>query len=86
VADTTVVTFQTDHRTNLAFHKNAFALVTAPLEPYLGGVQSSVANYKNISCRVAIDGELSNKTNKISVDMLFGVKTLDKELAARLCD
>ena len=86
IADTAVVTFQASGKTNLAFHKNAFALVTAPLEPYLGGVNSSVASYKGISCRVALDGDTSSKKNKISVDMLFGVKTLDKELAARLVD
>lgn len=87
VADTTVVTFiGSGKRRNLAFHKNAFALVTAPLEPYLGGVACSVANYKGISCRVAFEGSTSNKTNNMSVDMLFGVKTLDKDLAAMLID
>jgi len=85
-ADTTVVTFQKTGKTNLAFHKNAFALVSAPLQPYLGGVNCSVETYKGISCRVALDGDTSAKTNRISVDMLFGVKTLDKELAARFVD
>jgi hypothetical protein len=89
IADAAVVTFNggkaSGFKSSLAFHKNAFALVTRPLEPYLGGVTCSVENYKGISCRVAFDGELSSKTNNISVDMLFGVKTLDKELAAKLC-
>jgi hypothetical protein len=84
--DNAVVTFQDAHRVNLAFHKNAFALVTRPLEPYIGGVDCSVQNYKGISCRVALDGDTVSKKNRISVDILFGVKTLDKELAARLCD
>jgi len=86
IGNDAVVTFQDSHKANLAFHKNAFALVGAPLAPYMGGVQNSVANYKGISCRVAIDGTLSSKVNQISVDILYGVKTLDKELAARLCD
>jgi len=85
-ADTTVVTFQKTSKNNLAFHKNAIALVSAPLAPYLGGVNSSVETYKGISCRVAFDGDTSAKTNRISVDMLFGVKTLDKELGARFFD
>jgi hypothetical protein len=84
--DNAVVTFQDAHKVNLAFHKNAFALVSRPLEPYIGGVLCSTENYKGISCRVALDGDTVAKTNRISVDILFGVKTLDKELAARLCD
>jgi hypothetical protein len=86
IADDAVVTFQDTHKVNLAFHKNAFALVTAPLAPYMGGVNNSTQNYKGISCRVSLDGDTSSKVNKISVDILYGVKLLDKELAARLCD
>lgn len=92
VIDTAVVTFNrgvsgaTGFRSNLAFHKDAFAFVSRPLEPYLGGVACSVENYNGISCRVAFDGEMASKKNKISVDMLFGVKTLNEQLAAKLCD
>jgi hypothetical protein len=89
IADTAVVTFNggkaSGFKSSLAFHKNAFALVSRPLEPYLGGVTCAVETYKGISCRVAYEGTTSNKTNNMSVDMLFGVKTLDKELAAKLC-
>jgi len=86
IADNAVVTFQGTHRVNLAFHKNAFALVTRPLEPPMGGARAEVANYKGITCRVVYDYTMSTKTNTMSVDILYGVKTLDKELAARLCD
>jgi len=90
IADTAVVTFNAANasgfKSNLAFHKNAFAFVSRPLEPYLGGISCSVENYKGVSCRVAFDGDTSSKVNKMSVDMLFGVKTLDKELAAKLID
>jgi len=86
ILTTAVVTFQAAGKVNLALHKNAFALVSAPLEPYIGGVNCSTQNYKGISCRVALDGDTVAKANRISVDILFGVKTLDKELAARLCD
>jgi hypothetical protein len=84
-----VVTFNggkaSGFKSSLAFHKNFFALVSRPLAPYLGGVTCAVETYKGISCRVAYEGTTSNKTNNMSVDMLFGVKTLDKELAAKLC-
>ena len=85
IANAAVVTFQPSHRVNLAFHKNAFALVTRPLEPPLGGAKAEVANYKGITCRVVYDYTLSSKKNTMSVDILYGVKTLDKDLAARLC-
>jgi len=88
IASAAVVTFNgsaaSGFKSSLAFHKNAFALVSRPLAPYLGGVTCAVENYKGISCRVAYQGTTSNKTNNMSVDMLFGVKTLDKELAAKL--
>jgi len=83
---TAVVTFQGTHRANLAFHKNAFALVTAPLTPPLGGVEAAVLNYKDVSCRVVYGYIQLNKTNYMSIDQLVGVKTLQAVLAARLCD
>jgi uncharacterized protein YaiE (UPF0345 family) len=86
IDDNAVVTFQDSHKVNIAFHKNAFALISAPLAPPMGGAAYGVANYKGISCRVVMDYTMSTKVNEISVDLLYGVKLLDKELAARLCD
>ena len=86
VASAATVTWQETHKANLAFHKNAFALVTAPLEAPLGGARGEVVNYKGISCRVVYGYDQAHKENDISIDILFGVKTLDRELAARLCD
>lgn len=85
-ADNAIATFQDDHKANLAFHKNAFALVTAPLAPPIGGAKAAIETYKGLSCRVVYDYTMSTKTNVISIDMLCGVKTLDADLAARLCD
>jgi hypothetical protein len=86
IASAAVVTFQGDTRVSMAFHKNAFALVTRPLEPPLGGAQSSYANYKGLSCRVVFAYNSTSKKNTCSIDMLLGVKTLDKDYAARFCD
>lgn len=86
VASAATITWQETHKANLALHKNAIALVTAPLEPPLGGARGEVATYKGISCRVVYDYTSNIKTNVISVDILFGIKTLDRELACRLCD
>ena len=86
IADACVVTFQDDHKANLAFHKNAFALVTAPLAPPLGGARAETLSYKGLSCRVVYGYEMMEKKNLMSIDILFGVKTLDRNLAARLSD
>lgn len=86
LASGATLVWQKTHKANLALHRNAIALVTAPLEPPLSGQRADVVNYKGISCRVVYDYDKDVKTNNISIDMLFGVKTLDKELACRLCD
>ncbi|MCK9597617.1 MAG: hypothetical protein M0R06_01175 [Sphaerochaeta sp.] len=86
VADDAVVTFQGTGRDNMAFHKNALALVTAPLVPPLGGAKAEVITYKNLSCRVVYDYNIMTKTNIMSIDMLYGWKTLDIALGARLID
>lgn len=73
------------HTANLAFHENAFALVSRPLMPPVGGATSATAAINNgISVRVTYGYDQDTKTNKISFDTLVGVKTLYPELAARL--
>ena len=73
------------HTANLAFHENAFALVSRPLMPPVGGAQSATAAINNgISVRVTYGYDQDTKTNKVSFDTLVGVKTLYPELAARL--
>jgi hypothetical protein len=86
VADNAVVTFQGTGRDNLGFHKNALALVTRPLEAPLGGAKAAVQSYKGLSCRVVYDYNIMTKTNVMSIDMLYGWKTLDIALGARLID
>ncbi len=86
IADDAVVTWQDDHKMNLGFHKNAFALVTAPLAPPIGGAKAAVVSHNGLSCRVVYGYDQQYKKNQISVDLLCGFKVLDKDLAARLCD
>jgi hypothetical protein len=86
IADDTVVTFQKTGRDNLAFHKNAITLVTRPLAAPLGGASAKVVSYKGLSCRVVYDYEIRTKQNIMSIDMLYGWKTLDINLGARLID
>lgn len=66
----------------VAFHENAFALVTRPLALPNGAAKSAIVNYDGFGLRVVYDYDINKKTDTISIDMLCGVKTLDKELAA----
>lgn len=67
---------------NLVFHKNAFALVTRPLELPLGNDKAAIVNYDGFGLRVVYGYDMDKKTDTISIDMLCGVKTLNKDLAA----
>lgn len=66
----------------VAFHKNAFALVTRMLEQPQGAAKSSIVSYDGFGLRVVYDYDIKTKTDVISIDMLCGVKTLDENLAA----
>lgn len=68
----------------MAFHKNAFALVTRPLALPMGAANASTVNYDGFGLRVVIGYDMDKKTDTVSIDMLCGVKTLDAKLAAKL--
>ncbi len=72
IADNAVVTFQATGRDNMAFHKNALGLFTAPLEAPLGGATGAVQSYKGLTCRVVYDYEFKSKINMMFIDMLYG--------------
>jgi len=84
-ADTKAVTLIQGKR-NLVFHKNAFALVTRPLEKPFGAGYSAVENYKGISARVTAGYTMASKADTMSLDILLGIKTLTPELAVQLYD
>lgn len=65
----------------LAFHETAFALVFRPLELPRGAAQASVASYKGFGLRVVIDYDIDKKQDVVSVDCLYGVKTIDPKRA-----
>lgn len=70
--------------TPIAFHKNAFALVTRPLARPLGSANAETISYNGISVRVVYGYDMSTKTDTVSLDLLYGVKTLDERLGVRL--
>ena len=68
---------------NLAFHKNAFALVMVPLEVPHGTWGSSVTE-DGVSVRVIKDYDVDNDLEVCRMDILYGVKTIYPELACRI--
>lgn len=70
----------------MAFHKNAFALVTRPLALPQGAAKASIVDYDGFGLRVVQDYDINTKTDTISIDMICGVKTLNPKLAALIAD
>ena len=70
----------------IAFHKNAFALVTRPLELPMGAAKAAIVDYDGFGLRVVYGYDMETKKDTISIDMLCGVATLDKDLAAVIDD
>lgn len=81
---TAKITVTAAHVANLGFHRNAFALVNRPQALPMGGAEGYVANYNGLSIRVTMGYNMSSKVNTISFDILYGVKTLDPNLAVRM--
>ncbi len=72
------------HVANLAFHKNAFAFVQRPLEAPMGGAESYTVSFEGLSIRVTAGYDMTTKKEIVSIDTLYGVKTLFPELATRV--
>lgn len=69
---------------NMGFHKNAFALVTVPLEMPDGAAFKARESYNGLSMRVVKDYDITNDTDIIRLDILYGVKAIYPDLACRL--
>ena len=69
---------------NLAFHKNAFALVTVPLALPDGAAFKARESAHGLSLRVIKDYDITNDKDIIRIDILYGWKCIYPELACRL--
>ncbi len=69
---------------NLCFHKNAFALVTVPLEMPDGASFKARETDDGLSVRVVKDYDINTDEEIIRVDVLYGWKAIYPELASRL--
>lgn len=88
-ADNAVVTFLSGAGSsvspqNLSFHKDAFALVTCPLEVPQGVPFAARQTYDNLSIRIVKDYDIAEDEEIIRMDILYGWKTIYPELACRL--
>ena len=80
-ADVTLVAANTVN--NLVFHEAAFAFVTRPLAAP-AGVESYTTSYNGISLRVTRGYDMQYKKEMISMDVLYGYKTMYPEMAVRV--
>ena len=99
VANNEVVTFEAgastnadSHKSNLVYHREAFALATAPLIAELGTQQARNQGYQienivddetGIALRVMTWYERATGLN-VAADILYGIKTLDQNKACKL--
>lgn len=77
-------TASTGYDQNLVFHRNAFAMVSVPLERPPGAVSVTQKTHKGLSARLIPYYDGTNDISNWRFDILYGVKTLDGRLATRL--
>lgn len=87
-ADNAALTFlgsaATVYPQNLAFHRNALALVTVPLELPDSAVFKARADWRGFSIRVVKDYDITNDEEIIRLDIQFGWKAIYPELGQRI--
>ena len=75
----------TTYTNSLAYHKNAFTMVTADLEMPKGVDFAAREVYDGISLRVVRNYDIVNDKFPCRIDVLFGWKTIMPGWACRLC-
>ena len=64
---------------SLAFHRNAIALVTRNLSLPMGASRAAYAEAGGLGVRVVYDYDSATKTDKISFDVIYGIKELEPQ-------
>ena len=88
IANDTPITFpdatSRAHVSNLAFNRQAFVFVTRALPMPRGVDDAYTISYNGITLRVVYDYDIQFKKNILSMDVLYGFKTVYPELAHRI--
>ena len=69
---------------SLAFHRNAIALVSRNLALPMGAANAAYASAGGLGVRVVYDYDSATKTDKISFDVIYGIKELEPDLICKL--
>lgn len=69
---------------SLAFHRNAIALVSRNLALPMGAANAAYASAGGLGVRVVYDYDSATKTDKISFDVIYGIKELEPQLICAL--
>lgn len=69
---------------SLAFHRNGLALVTRQLALPMGASKAAYASADGLAVRVVYDYDSVHKTDKISFDIIYGIKDLDDKMICAL--
>lgn len=85
--DAAVTVRLVDKKNNVAFHRNAFALAMAPLSEQGNQLGAKIATVTNPVTGISIRSRLfyigDSSQVVVALDILYGVKTLDPNLAVR---
>lgn len=65
---------------SLGFHRNGLALVTRSLELPQGAAKAAIASADGLAVRVVFGYDQDTKKDKISFDIIYGIKELDSDL------
>lgn len=65
---------------SLGFHRNGLALVTRALELPAGAAKAAIESENGLAVRVVFGYDQDTKTDKISFDIIYGVKNLNDDL------
>lgn len=65
---------------SLGFHRNGLALVTRQLELPQGAAKAAIASADGLAVRVVFGYDQDTKKDKISFDIIYGIKELDSNL------
>lgn len=87
LADNDVINFGPAGDFNLAFHREAIALVVRPLQltPNSMGARSAVVSSDSASMRVTMTYDGKAQAIRVTLDMLCGVKVLNNKLGVVVC-